>query len=118
MRCYKLTLPLPPTVNTYYGTNGHRRFIYKEGIAFRQRVVEEWQRLHGKQLDGAVRMKVTLHGRDARKYDIDNRMKALLDAMQEAGVFLNDYQVNDLHIVRGEIIRPAGQCVVEIVEMQ
>ncbi len=118
MRCYKLTLPLPPTVNHYYGAVGRRRFLSKAGTKFRQEVVVAWLQAHGRRLDGAIRVKVSLHAGNARKWDIDNRMKALLDAMQEAGVYENDHQVNDLHVVRGELIRPNGLCVVDIAEIR
>jgi crossover junction endodeoxyribonuclease RusA len=118
MRSYKLLLPLPPTINHYYGSRGYQRFLSKAGNAFRQEVLTAWIKAHGRPLDGALRLKVTLHARDARRWDLDNRVKALQDAMQAAGVFANDWQINDLHVVRGEIVRPNGGCVVDIAEVQ
>jgi len=58
-------------------------------------------------------MTVTLHPRDKRKQDIDNRIKALWDALADAGVFDNDEQIDILLVQRGEIVK-GGACRVEI----
>lgn len=49
-------------------------------------------------------MKITmlLRPRDARKIDLDNRIKAVLDALEHAGIFENDYQVDHVEMIRGE----------------
>lgn len=48
---------------------------------------------------------MVLFPRDKRKIDIDNRIKAVLDALQDAGVFDDDFQVDELSIVRGKPIK-------------
>jgi crossover junction endodeoxyribonuclease RusA len=58
-------------------------------------------------------MKVVLYPRDRRKQDIDNRIKALWDALGEAGVFDDDEQIDVLQIERGEI-KKGGGCLVYI----
>ena len=58
-------------------------------------------------------MQVTLYPKDRRKQDIDNRIKALWDALADAGVFDNDEQIDVLHIERGEI-KKGGGCLVII----
>ena len=60
-----------------------------------------------------LEMKVVLYPRDRRKQDIDNRIKALWDALTEAGVFDYDEQIDILHIERGEI-KKGGGCLVYI----
>ena len=35
-------------------------------------------------------------------------MKSLLDAMEHAGVYENDSQIDELHIVRSEVIKGGG----------
>jgi crossover junction endodeoxyribonuclease RusA len=37
--------------------------------------------------------------------DIDNRIKSVLDALQIAGAFENDSQVDELSVSRGSILR-------------
>jgi len=63
-----------------------------------------------------LEMQVTLYPKDRRKQDIDNRIKALWDALAEAGVFDNDEQIDILIVQRGEI-RKGGGCLVLINEI-
>ena len=51
---------------------------------------------------------MVLFPRDKRKIDIDNRIKCVLDALQDAGVFNDDFQVDELTIVRGKTIKGGG----------
>jgi crossover junction endodeoxyribonuclease RusA len=55
-----------------------------------------------------LEMKVIIHPRDRRKQDIDNRIKALWDALGDAGVFDDDEQIDVLVIERGEIKKGGG----------
>jgi crossover junction endodeoxyribonuclease RusA len=63
-----------------------------------------------------LQMQVTLFPRDKRKQDIDNRIKALWDALTDAGVFDDDEQIDILIVQRGEI-RKGGGCLVMIDEI-
>jgi crossover junction endodeoxyribonuclease RusA len=58
-------------------------------------------------------MQVTLYPKDRRKQDIDNRIKALWDALADAGVFDNDEQIDILMVQRGAI-KKGGGCMVII----
>jgi len=58
-----------------------------------------------------IEMQVTIYPRDRRKQDIDNRIKALWDALGDAGVFDDDEQIDTLFIQRGEI-KKGGGCLV------
>jgi Holliday junction resolvase RusA-like endonuclease len=51
--------------------------------------------------DSRYRVEITLMG-CSRRGDIDNYAKAVLDALQTAGAFKNDNQVDDLQITRGK----------------
>jgi len=112
-----LNLPLPPSVNHYWGVHGHRRFVSKAGkefkIAVQDYVIENRVPKLGEK---RLQMQVTLYPRDRRKQDIDNRIKALWDALAEAGVFDNDEQIDILIVQRGEI-RKGGGCLVMIDEI-
>jgi crossover junction endodeoxyribonuclease RusA len=55
-----------------------------------------------------LEMKVIIYPRDRRKQDIDNRIKALWDALGDAGVFDDDEQIDILMIERGEIKKGGG----------
>jgi crossover junction endodeoxyribonuclease RusA len=63
-----------------------------------------------------LQMQVTLYPRDKRKQDIDNRIKALWDALANAGVYDDDSQIDVLIVQRGEI-RKGGGCLVLIEEI-
>jgi crossover junction endodeoxyribonuclease RusA len=60
-----------------------------------------------------LEMQVTLYPKDRRKQDIDNRIKALWDALADAGVFDNDEQIDTLIVQRGAI-KKGGGCMVII----
>lgn len=60
-----------------------------------------------------LEMQVTLYPKDRRKQDIDNRIKALWDALTDAGVFDDDEQIDVLMVQRGSI-KKGGGCLVMI----
>lgn len=103
-----LELPYPPTVNHYWGQHGTRRYIRDKGLQFRAAVAEQVAAL-GKKLDGRLSVFVTLYPPDRRRRDIDNVGKALLDALQHAGCFDDDEQIDVLHIERRTVIK-GGAC--------
>ena len=77
-----------------------------------------WTACKGKPvpMTGRLRVDIHLHYPDRREYDIDNRPKAVLDSLEEAGVFENDNQVDILHVERREVFR-GGKCIVQITEI-
>ena len=64
--------------------------------------------------DMRISVLLILRPRDKRKIDIDNRIKSVLDALENSGLFDNDYQVDDLRITRGELIKDG--CIVVTIE--
>lgn len=63
-----------------------------------------------------LRMDIIICPRSRRIFDIDNLLKAILDALMDAGVYEDDSQVDDLHIVRGKACK-GGAAVVVIEEI-
>lgn len=88
---------LPPSVNHYWLVSGKRRFISKEGQAFRQEIALA---VRGKRITGRLSCYVELTASNKRRWDLDNRIKALLDALQHAGLFEDDSQVDKLTVYR------------------
>ena len=56
--------------------------------------------------------------RDKRVFDIDNRIKSVLDSLQDAGLFDDDSQIDELSIYRGSQIVPGGSIKVMIEEIK
>lgn len=103
-----LYLPWPPTINSYYKvTQSGQRYLDKKVRVFRDHVLSclEEQCPNLPKLEEPVFMEVYLFPPDRRKRDLDNYMKGLLDALTQAGLWIDDSLVDQLHIYRGEVIR-------------
>lgn len=114
MTTITINLPYPPSVNTYYRRLNGRTLISRKGRLFKKEVANRvaWNRLN-LQLEIRLDVTITLHPPNRRKRDIDNSVKALLDALEAAGVFLDDSQVDRLLVERGEVEK-GGLAVVKI----
>jgi crossover junction endodeoxyribonuclease RusA len=64
-------------------------------------------------LTGALAVEVKLHPPDRRRRDLDNLLKALLDALQHAGVYADDSLIDRLSVEKGEVA-VGGKAVVVI----
>jgi Holliday junction resolvase RusA-like endonuclease len=94
---------------------GHS-LVSKEGKGFKRTVWAEIRRLGViRPLTGRIRLQIVLHCRN-KQSDIDNRVKPLLDALQLAKAYLNDNQVDEVHVMRGPVKRD-GECRVWIEEL-
>lgn len=112
------TLPLPPTINHAYGQrrNGGK-YIKPAGIVFRTAVAEIVATAGHPTLTGRLSLFVAVHPATRARQDLDNRSKALQDAMTHAGVWLDDNQIDDLHMVRREIVK-GGMVKVVVTELE
>jgi len=52
---------------------------------------------------------------DGRRRDLDNLQKALCDALQHAGVYADDSQIDRLDVQRGPVV-PGGKVIVQVTE--
>ena len=109
----QLNLPYPPSVNHYWGIRGKQRFIGSKGKKFRAMVMDAVNEAGIQPLEGRLAVHIALFPPDRRKRDVDNVLKSLLDACEHAGCYLNDSQIDELHIIRQEII-PGGACTIAI----
>ena len=98
-----LELPFPPSVNTYWRQYQGRTLLSKAGREYK-RAIAEYVLVNRVPKFGDKKLKITmiLQPKDKRRMDIDNRIKCVLDSLQEAGVFDDDFQVDELHVMRGE----------------
>lgn len=111
-----LKLPYPPSINAYWLASGHRRYISKRGMLFKQSVMEYVAEFNIKGFGGEpVDVLIFIHPRSKKLMDIDNCAKPILDACQDAGLFDNDVQVIALHLYRSKP-KKGGGCTVVISE--
>tara|TARA_R110002111_G_scaffold50841_1_gene88981 strand:- start:311 stop:682 length:372 start_codon:yes stop_codon:yes gene_type:complete len=112
----KLTLPYPPSVNTYWRANGKRRFISKAGILFTQEVILIVKQSKAKSFEEKrLAISVVIHPRSKRKFDLDNTLKAILDALMKAGMYNDDSQIDYIEIARGKAVKK-GKAVINLNE--
>lgn len=99
-----ITLPWPPTVNTYYRHvvigRSPRTLISEAGRRYREAVNTLVASTAPKRLEGDLTVHVEAWMPDRRKRDLDNLSKALLDSLTHAGVWSDDSQIDDLRIYR------------------
>ena len=97
---YSVILPLPPTLNHTYNIANSR--LYKNPL------VKVWEQEAGfKVMMTMKRRKPFLGPVEAfltmflvRDRDIDSSLKLILDILQKQGVYLNDRQVEALHVFK------------------
>lgn len=91
-------LPWPPTVNHYYHHTPRGTFVTKAGKAYRRDVCK--LRRPQQPFTGKIGVLVECHPPDHGRHDLDNLGKCLLDALQAAGYYHDDAQIDDLRFVR------------------
>lgn len=118
-----LRLPFPPSTNTIWrsmrsGPLAGRVLLSKAGREYRKAVnaAVAVQNARRGAIAGRVRVFIQLHPPTRRKLDLDNRIKAVLDALTHAAVWVDDEQVDVLQITRAEIMA-GGLAVVEVEEI-
>jgi crossover junction endodeoxyribonuclease RusA len=106
----KFELPYPPSVNSYWGFSGSRRYLTKKAVEFKKIVYTTVStgKPYGK---ARLSIHIKLSPPDKRVRDIDNCLKSLLDALCQAGMFDDDSQIDRIYLVRDQVIK-FGKCVV------
>jgi crossover junction endodeoxyribonuclease RusA len=101
-----LTIPFPPSVNTYWGFKGSQRFLTSRAKVFKGVVAAEFLK-SGFDGFGTDRLAITikLYPPDRRVRDIDNVVKSTLDALCQCGVFVDDGQIDILHVTRESVVK-------------
>ena len=107
-------LPYPPTINHYYvNRRDGGRAIGKAGKRYRVEVVRILKAALVEEHTDNVQLEILVYPPDRRKRDLDNILKALLDALQHGGAIKDDSQVSTLYIKREEMVK-VGEVIVKI----
>ncbi len=123
LRTLTFVLPMPPSVNALYGqaANG-AKFLLPEQRQFRSAVIGIVRGvMRGTEeiaapLAGRLEVRSTYYFANRRRTDVSNREKALLDALEHAGAYHDDCQI-DRHVIERIIAAGEERCAVTIVEI-
>lgn len=107
----ELTLPYPPSANSYWrhptsGRGAGKHLISEEGRTYRRLVDDAVEQLRYEGLLSrhplSTRLSVflTVSAPDNRRRDLDNLPKALFDALTHSGVWNDDSQIDEIRILR------------------
>lgn len=89
-------------------------FLKPEVKSYRLFVRAAVRRARIKPMDGDLALTVNFYPPDKIRRDVDNVLKCLLDALMAASVFVDDYQVAEIHAYRRKPLRPHGMAEVTL----
>ncbi len=94
---------LPPTVNSMYRSmRGGQRYKVAECRSYQAQVSGlirgQWK--NPEPYLGRAELIIKYRTKDKRRWDIDNRVKALQDCLIASGVLKDDCQIDSLHVQR------------------
>jgi crossover junction endodeoxyribonuclease RusA len=98
MSQYIFTLPVPPSANRYWRIYNNRIVVTDEALAYKQEVQLLLRQIKPLQNDVSVNFTVF---RPARRGDLDNFNKILLDSLQGLA-YGNDNQIVEIHSFRDD----------------
>lgn len=115
---YEFELPYPPSVNSCWRVFRNRSILSKRGREYREEAIKAMQSqgLYEECVSERLSVSLTLHPPTLRKYDIDNFCKASFDALSHAGFWVDDEQVDQLSIKKGEKVK-GGKLVVKVTKL-
>ena len=103
----RLTLPYPPSINHYWRHVGPRTLISREGRTFRKNVCALLGGSGPRKppAGGRIALAMDAFPPDRRRRDLDNIQKPVLDALEHAGIYADDSQIDLLLTRRRERTR-------------
>lgn len=112
----EVTLPWPPSVNHYWRSYRGMVVISEAGRKYRTAVAEQvFLQTRGKTTTGKLKVTIEAWRPDNRRRDLDNLLKAVLDSMGHAGLYIDDSLIVDLRIYWAAEI--AGMLKIKIEEL-
>jgi len=112
----KLTLPFPPSVNSYWRNTPKGVLISASGRSFRANAlaaIMEQLRRAPKPITVNVDVSVILYPPTRQRRDLDNYQKALFDSLTHAGIWADDSLISRFTVEWGEVT-PKGKSEVTI----
>ena len=119
----QFNLPWPPSVNHYWvrTPKGMTRSEAAKGYlhAVSAALIDQGHKdiaiglKRGPHYAERLRVQVIANPPDKRRRDLDNLGKAACDAMAHVGLYRDDSQIDDWHVIRGEIVQ-GGELIVSM----
>ena len=105
-----LELASPPSANHYWRYVNRQVLKSKDAKSYIKAVGQIWMVSRQKAFpkDERLKLEVLAMPKDKRRRDLDNLLKILCDALESAGVFKNDSQIDEIVIKRGKV-HPEGK---------
>lgn len=118
MSDYEFTLPWSPSVNGMRAVFRNRMITTKKGRDYHKSVHKLMDELNlsGENMTDRLHVSMVLNPPTLRKYDIDNRCKAVFDALSQCAFWLDDEQIDSLSIKKGEKIK-GGSIVIKVIKL-
>ena len=114
------TISLPPSVNHYTKRTRHGGVMLTDKArAYKREVYSQVGHLATREPSQArLAGEFIVHPANKRKFDLDNKMKLILDALEDARFFVVDEQFDEIVLRRGSVVKGGRVDVVlcEIVE--
>ena len=107
-------IPWPPSVNHYYRHVGPRVLISREGRQYRENVVAMFRNSNEPPFAGPIQLYAEFYPPDNRRRDLDNLLKCVQDTLQHAGLFTDDSQIAEIHIIKQKPMPPKGMAYIRI----
>lgn len=111
----RLELPFPPTNNHLTTVARGRRISSAKCRQYRSAALAAIGSQYGRPITDRLAVTVDLYAPTRAKRDIDNYVKAVLDAITVAQIWEDDSQIDQLVINRRPVIK-GGKCIVTIQE--
>lgn len=115
-RSVTMQLPWPPSGNHQHGRAKTGRTYLTAATKYYRRDVGWLAKCVDTFGTRRIALHITVYPPDARRRDLDNLIKSAQDALQHAGVFKDDSQIDDLHVTRGVVRKGNAYMVVRITE--
>lgn len=118
MNEYRITLPWPPGNNHLFSVFRGRKIKSKKGREYTAAVLQQITEANQQyQLAGRLKVKILAYPPTRARRDLDNLFKAPLDSLTHAGVIADDSLIDDVRMVRCEVVK-GGRLEVVITELE
>ena len=111
-----ISIPYPPTGNSTVRHGGGRHYLTDDVKRYRMNVAIMAKAQCDIAYTGPISVVAEIYPPDNKRRDLDNVWKTAGDALTHAGVWLDDFQIQDLRLIRMEK-RNGGHVVINIAEV-